>query len=312
MTVSNVLGGRAGFTSETRDRVLAAADQLNYRPNRSAQRLRSNRSHQLGLHMPAGWLSVREPFAVSFLRSVTEAAERAGQQVVVFSSELQEESVRGLVQSGVDGFVLCNVGEDDPRPHVFTDLGIPFVIMGRLEASLPQNSVDVDNVAAMAMVVDHLVAAGHQRFAYVGAASPFYAEAEREAGTVDRLGEHGLKIPKRWRLRTTVGRAGDQATKHLLGDDRPDAVICSSDALAVRVHAAIKRAGLEPGRDIALTGFDALELPYDLDPPLTSVRLPLTRVTRSLVELLLQLIDGEATASHRLIVPAELSLGGTG
>jgi len=311
MTVSNVLGGRTGFTEETRERVVSVAAELGYSPNRAAQRLRSQRSRQLGLHLPAERLSVREPFSISFLRAATEAAERAGQQLVVFTTPLEEESVRDLVRAGVDGFVLCNVGQEDPRPRVFTDLQVPFALMGRLDPDLPQSCVEIDNAAAMALVVDHLVEKGHRSFAYVGYDSDFHADVERLAGTLDRLAHHGLELNEDRILTASVETAGDVATRHLLKSDVPDAIICSSDSLAIRVHNAMKKVGLQPGTDIALTGFDGLPLAFELEPPLTSVRLPIEEATTSMIDMLIRRIDGNPPRTAPLIIPTQLAQGGT-
>lgn len=64
--------------------------------------------------------------------------------------------------------MLCNVAEGDPRPQALAEMGLPFASMGRFDASLPQGCVDIDNAAAMAPLVDHLVERGHRRIAYVG------------------------------------------------------------------------------------------------------------------------------------------------
>ncbi len=311
-TVSNVMGGRTGFTEATRLRVLEAAAELDYAPNRAAQRLRTHRSHQLGLHLPGRWLSVREPFAISFLRAATESAERAGQQLVVFTTPLQEQSVRDLVRSGVDGFVLCNVGDDDPRPKVFTELGVPFAIMGRLDSGLPQNCVDIDNAGSMGLVVDHLVERGRRKIAYVGYDSAFHADVERLEGARERLAHHGLSLPRRRVLTATADTAAERVTRRILS--RPgvaDAIICASDTLAVRVHGAMTKMGLKPGDDMALTGFDGFPLPFDLDPPLTSLRVPIDEATTAVIDLLLKRIDGLPLPVRGLIIPTELAVGGT-
>lgn len=310
-TVSNVLGGRTGFTEETRRRVLAAAKELDYSPNRAAQRLRSSRSRQIGLHLPADQLTVRNTFSISFMRAVTGAAEAAGQQLVVFTHPLGGRSATPLLRAGVDGFVLCNVAEGDPRPHVLAEMGLPFALMGRLDPSLPQSCVDIDNTAAMIPLVDHLVAQRHRRFAYVGYDSSDYWEVDRLAGTVGRLRHHGLEIPEHWLVRGTTDTIGTLIESHLLAEDRPDAVICASDSLAIQAHGALNRADLRPGKDVALTGFDGLPLPIDLDPPLTSVRIPIDAVAASVIDLLVRQIEGETPPAQGLILPTDLALGGS-
>jgi len=310
-TVSNVLNGRTGFTEDTRRRVLAAAKELDYSPNRAAQRLRSSRSRQLGLHLPASQLSVHNTFSISFLRAVIAAAEAAGQQLVVFTHPLGDRSATPLLRAGVDGFVLCNVAEGDPRPRELAEMGLPFALMGRLDPSLPQCCVDIDNAAAMAPVVDHLVSRGHRRFAYVGYEGPEYWERDRLAGAVARLQHHGFEIPEHWLVRGTTDTVVDLIGSRLLAEDPPDAILCASDSLAIQAHGALKDAGLRPGTDVALTGFDGLPLPIDLDPPLTSARLPIDLIAGTVIDLLIRQIEGEPPPAEGLVVPTDLLLGGS-
>lgn len=310
-TVSNVLNGRTGFTEETRRRVLAAARELDYSPNRAAQRLRSSRSRQLGLHLPADQLTVSNTFSISFLRAVIAAAEAAEQQLVVLTHPLGDRSATPLLRAGVDGFVLCNVAEGDPRPRALADMGLPFALMGRLEPTLPQCCVDIDNAAAMVPVVDHLVTQGHRRFAYVGYEGVQHWEVGRLTGTVDRLRHHGYELPDDWLVRGTPDTIAEPVRTHLLTGSPPDAVICASDSLAIRVHGALTNAGLRPGKDVALTGFDGLPLPIDLDPPLTSVRIPVEAIATSVIDLLIQQIEGEPAPPRGFIVPTELVVRGS-
>jgi len=310
-TVSNVLGGRGGFTDETRRKVMAAAKELSYTPNRAAQRLRSNRSRQLGLHLPADQLTVRNTFSISFLRAVIQAAEAAGQQLVVLTHPLGAQSDTPLLRAGVDGFVLCNLTEGDPRPGALAEMGLPYAVMGRLDPSLPQCSVDIDNAAAMQPIVDHLISRGHRRIAYVGYDDPAHWEIGRLDGATSRLREKGIEIPDHWLVRGSTDTIGALIRERLLGSDRPDALICASDSLAIQAHGALTSAGLRPGRDMALTGFDGLALPLDLDPPLTSARIPIEEVATTLIDLLIRQIEGEPAPTEGLLVATGLLLGGT-
>jgi len=88
-------------------------------------------------------------------------------------------------------------------------------------------------------------------------------------------------------------------------------VICASDSLAMQAHAALTRAGLRPGTDVALTGFDGLPLPIDLDPQLTTVRIPVEDIAAKVVDLLVRQIEGEPPPAQGLVAPTELALGGS-
>ena len=310
-TVSNVVGGRGGFTEETRERVLRAVDELGYVPNRAARGLRSSHTRQIGLHLPIEQISVRNSFSVHFLRSTIAAAEAAGQQLVVLTHPIGRGSDRPLLHAGVDGFVLCDVPQGDPRPRALADAGLPFAVMGHLEAGLPRWNVDIDNVAAMHGVVDHLVARGRRRIAYVDYDGDVYWETERLRGTLERLAQHDVTVPGAWQVRVADTDTSRQVTKLLRATDRPDAIICSSDSLALRVHQAIASCGLRPGADVALTGFDGLPLPVDLSPALTSVRVPMERIAAELVQMVLAQVEGASAPEHSRLVPTELEVAGT-
>ncbi len=312
-TVSNVVNEREGFSEETRRRVLAAIDRTGYRPNRAARNLRTRRSGQLGLHLPASHLSVQNTFSINFLRAVIEATERADHQLVVFTHPADGATgAATLTTTGMDGFVLYVVDPADPRPRALTDAGIPFAVFGRTEPTLPQAWVDIDNVAAMADVVDHLVERGHRRFAFVGYDEPEYWNHQRLEGTQLRLAEHGLGIPARWLVRTNLDTIRAEVSRRLLGEDRPDAVICASDSLAVIAHAAASHAGFRVGTDIAVTGFDALPQAIAVDPPLTSVALPVVAAADAVVRLVISQIEGEPAPDHGTILPTHLVIGGSG
>lgn len=312
-TVSNVVTGRDVVAEPTRRRVLAAIEKTGYRPHRAAVQLRTRRSGQLGLHLPAGHLSVRNTFSVTFLRELIAAVERVQRQLVVFTHPLVgESSVRALLASGVDGFVLFNVDPGDPRPRAIARAGLPFAVFGRAAVDLPHAWVDIDNAAAMADVVDHLVARGHRRFGYVGHPEPEYWNHERLRGTRDRLARHGLEIAEPWLLRTSLDAAPEEIVRHLLGADRPDAVICASDSLALVAVTQASHAGLRVGTDIAVTGFDALPLPVDVVPTLTSVALPLTDAADAVVRLVLDQIEGRPVPEDGLVLSTHLVVGGSG
>lgn len=309
-TVSNVINERDGFTEATRQRVLAAVERTGYRPNRAARILRTRRSSQLGIHLPASHLSVQNPFSVCFLSEVVDAADQVGHQVVVFTSPI-EAATSGLVSAGVDGVILYSVDPHDPRPQALAAAGVPFAVFGRTEAHLPQSWVDVDNAAAMVDVVEHLLTRGCRRFAYVGYDEPEYWNVERLAGVRRSLASHGLEIPDRWLLGVTLETVKAQVEERLMGDEHPDAVICGSDSLAVVVHRAAQRAGLEVGKDLAVTGFDAIPNAFDVEPSLTSVQLPLERAAREVIRLVLRQIEGDLPPEQGMILPTRLALGGS-
>lgn len=310
-TVSNVINQRAGFYSEeTRQRVLAAIRKTGYRPNRAARQLRTGRP-TIGLHLPGRHLSVKNTFAVAFLKELIDVADRLDQNLVILTHEFDEQLVEdALVSSGADGMLLFIVDPSDRRPGVLARAGIPFALFGRTAPQEPQSWVDVDNAAAMAQVVDHLVERGRRTYAYVGYDEAEYWNRERLVGTTERLREHGFAIPERRVVLDALHSVAPRIPA-LFEPAPPEAIICASDSMAVLVHAAVQRAGLRPGADVAITGFDAVPLCLDPDPALTSVALPVAAAAERIVSMVIEQVDGSPAPEVGEILPTRLVVGGT-
>ena len=311
-TVSNVLNGRGRFSEDARERVLAAAAQLGYVPNRSARSLRLQRSRQLGIHMTSQDLDVRNPFSIVLLRALIEAAEQVDHQIVVFAHQRDTPPVpRDFAGRGMDGYVLFNSGPKDQRPAILTELGIPFALMGRTAPNLPQNWVDIDNAAAMAKLVDYLVDKGHRSFAYAGYDDIEYWLIDRLTGTRNRLREHSITLRE---SDIMIGSFDEvkTAVRHILTHKRrPSVIMHGSDSLAVATHETAAELGLTPGQDIAITGFAALESRVDLHPPLTSVRLPLTEAATHIVNRIITEIEQGPTNAPGILIDTTISIGGS-
>lgn len=310
-TVSNVINGRDGFTEETRAKVEAAIAELGFQPNRYAQSLRSLRTMLLGFEMSTQQLDVTNPFTVAFLRSLVLAAEGHGYRIVVFAHQAGEQGFRNSASAGVvDGFVLSDSPPGDYRPRVLAELGVPFVALGRTAAELPQTWVDIDNRQAMFGVVDHLVARGHRRYAYVGYPLDVYWNVERLAGATERLAFHGLSFPDQATLIGTPAELRPGITALLKGPERPDVVVTSSDALALMVLNIAHGLELRVGVDVAVTGFDAGPFATMVEPTLTSVHMPIDELAAALVNHLVADLQGGARSS-RVVIPTRLVVGGS-
>jgi DNA-binding LacI/PurR family transcriptional regulator len=311
-TVSNVMNDRPGFSEDTRRRVLDAVEETGYRPNRAAQHLRTRRARQVAFHLTGGQLDVRNPFMVGLLKALVTAADAHEFRVTVLTSvEATQGSFRRDVASrDVDGFILSDSDMNDERTRILAGNGVPFVVMGRTPPQLPQSWVDVDDFAAMASVVDHLVARGHTSFGYLGYAGTEYWATERRDGALSRLAHHGLDVPAH-RVRSTTPEAIKERVEEFLREaDRPTALITGSDSIAIRAVNCVHAAGLTVGSDVAVTGFDGCGLEGLVDPPLTTVRIPLQAVAEGLMERLVREIE-HPTEDPGLTLPTTLLLGGS-
>lgn len=311
-TVSNVLNGRrSNVSSGTYDRVLAAMEFLGYQPHRAAQNLRSRRSMQIGYHMFGEQLQSVNGFFVQFLQALIRQAASENYQVVVFTH--QDDPLRTfqelIAQRNIDAFVLSESAVDDPRARLLADKGIPFACMGRLSGDLPQRWVDVDNVAAMRGLVDHLVGRGHRSFAYVGADGGEYWKTERFEGFAAGLRAHGLRVNGRDVMHGDDNSVRGFVRRLLSRTSSPDAIVCGSDAIAAVVIHVAHAMGRAVGTDVAVTGFDGGAIGMLTEPALTSVRIPIERIAHELMQRCRREIEHGPSGEPGLLVPTEIVPG---
>ncbi|TQM78523.1 LacI family transcriptional regulator [Saccharothrix saharensis] len=314
-TVSNVLNGREEYYSTaTYEKVTSAMRALGYRPNRAAQTLRSRRTAQIGYHIFGEQLDQAQGFTLRFLQSLVRAAAEVDHQVLVFTHRRDDPLgvFKDLVaRHAVDAIVLSESTVDDDRARFLADSGIPFACFGRLAPDLPQHWVDVDNTAGMSAVVDALVADGHLRFAYLAADGDQYWKLDRLDGVVRRLAHHGVRLPKSAMFRGSDQGVRRRARQLLTGKNPPSAIVTGSDAVAAAVVGVAHSLGLGVGSDVAVTGFDGGAVGLVTEPTLTSARIPVDRVSRTLVARCLRQVEHGRDDEPGLVLPTELVRGGS-
>ncbi|MER8184989.1 LacI family DNA-binding transcriptional regulator [Kitasatospora sp. NPDC094015] len=318
-TVSNALNAPQRLRASTLARVTAAIDELGYQPDQSARSLRTGTRKVIGYPAPADNPADPNPLMGGFLQALVTAADAVGHRVLLFRSDPGQgaaavaRSFHGLIAGRqVDGFVLSDVVHDDPRVDVLTEAGFPFAAFGRTAPGRPQNWVDIDSTAATAALVDLLVGQGHRRICYLNSAASLPWLADRRAGflrAVAGVPDGGFEVG----VPDDDPAALTRAVRRLLtGPDRPTALVCASDWLALTAYQAVRAAGLVVGDDVAVTGFNDIPLCTLLQPALTSVRLPLAAIAHHLVDRLITAVEDPAAApASGLLLPAEPVLRGS-
>ena len=308
-TVSNILNAPHKVQPETRARVEAEIARQGYRPNRSARSLRMRQTHFLGYCVPPP-TSAGNPVMDRFLHAVTEAAERRGYHVVLFTQPLDGAGPRSayealLGQRAVDGFVLSDTTVGDRRQPWLRQHRIPFAAFGRRFAEPEIGSwVDVDGAAGIATAVRHLASLGHRRLAFVGWPEGSGVGDDRCRGFVETAAALGLELVAVERSEDETGGGRRIARELLARPDAPTAIVCVSDVLAFGCDAAAREARLAPGRDIAITGFDDSPAAGLAAVSLTSIRQPLDVAGEQVVRLLVeQLADPDAADEQILLEP---------
>jgi LacI family transcriptional regulator len=291
-TVSNVLNAPHRVRPETRQRVEDAIAELGYQPNRVAQALRAQASKLIGYRIESVHPQSLANIHDRLLHALADAGREADHHLFLFTSDDHEDEIASsvrLYRSGaVDGFILYGIEHSDDRPTALRRLGVPFVAFGRTGFDDEHAWVDVDNAAGTTAAVEHLVARGHRRIAFVGFPEGTPVTDRRADGWHTGLDKHGLLsgcLPLDVRGDDNVANGARLGGLLLDSPQPPTAIVTVTDTLAVGAIQALRARGLAPGRDVAVVGFDDTPTAAALD--LSSVRQPIEAVGRVLIRALL-------------------------
>lgn len=313
-TVSRVLSGadsRVPITDDTRRRVIAAAAELGFRPNRLARGLRGSRTGLLGLIVR----DLAYPLHQSLIQAIVGDAHDRGYHVVIGSTDglvaERDELERILEARMVDGVVI--VGGLDDLPGLVDELyreRIPVVGLGLGTRDTHIPIVRSDNAAGARIVFEHLDDLGHRRMAILVAGNHpelvdrkvAFLAAATAAGMVPDV----IEVPNR------PDAAAEAITRSLRAPHPPSAVFCTTDMVARGVLSAAARLGVPVPSGLSVVGFDDQEWARDWWPPLTTVRQDARALGRTAVQLVLRSIDDPGpVAGFRDRIPVRLIVRGT-
>lgn len=316
-TVSFVLNNAPGklIPEETRQRVLRAAHDLDYRPDELARKLAMTKHHAVGLYICHTHFFYSDAYIIRFVEGMASILNRYRFQLIIQSLRIDQSPYLAMARAdGLEGIILINTHGDDQGLSHLVRSGFPLVVIGKIgEAKVPQ--VDIDNRGAARSMVAHLADLGHRDIAMITHAPLlYYAARERRDGYRQVLQERGLPEREEWvRTGDFSEESGFTEMKRLLAlSHRPTAVFAGNDVVAFGAMKAIKDAGLRIPDDISLAGFDDDFLSRYLNPPLTTVSLPAPSLGARAATLLVQLIAHELPATGRqLVLPTRISIRGT-
>jgi LacI family transcriptional regulator len=304
-TVSHSLSGGGQISDATRERVKNVAEGLNYAPNRLASGLRSKRSQIIGF--VSDEISTT-PYAGNVLLGAQEAAAANDQVLMVVNSNrnsrIEDRGIDALLQHSVDGIIYARMYHQAVElPAALS--GVPTVLLDASSDRTDLSSVVPDEEGAALTAMEHLIAAGHRRIGYLGNIDEIPATRGRLAGYRAALAAHGIPFDGSM---TAPGR--DAASRVLALADRPTALFCFNDRMAMGAYQAAHLAGLEIPRDLSIVSVDNFEVLADaLLPGLTSIALPHYEMGRWAIERLAAELAGEAdSAPQQIQMPCPLVL----
>jgi DNA-binding LacI/PurR family transcriptional regulator len=314
-TVSRVVNGSPRVSDEVRTTVEAAVARLGYVPNRAARSLVTRRTGSVALVVSEAEMKVfTDPLLAAMVRSLGLALSAHDVQLVLMMVRADHERHRltGYLLGGhVDGVFLMSLHEGDSLPRILHDSGIPVVQMARPLGDVKLPYVDVDNVHGARLAVRHLVAIGRQRIGTIAGPRDMVAGVDRLDGfrqelTAARIADHRVAFGD------FSQSSGEQAMLALLADHPDlDAVFCASDLMAAGALRALRRHERRVPEDVAVVGYDDLDVALLTEPPLSTVSQPVEAMAATMVDMLLARIGGRPKPSPA-ILPTRLVLRASG
>ena len=306
-TVSQVLTARHDRLSEsTRQRVLAALDELGYTPNALARGLRGARTALLGVIAR----DLTQPSIVMMITALIREARSRGYEVLV--ADTGESAPAALDLAALMKHQLCDgvllVGDVHDEQLLwdgYGQVGLPAVGLLQGSRDLPIANVSVDNVAGATIALEHLAGLGHSRVAFIGAGWIHGSSDRRQVFEEFRQAMNLSEEPGYLVEAENSPQGGVKALERLLAlEVRPTAVFAATDLIAMGVLAQAHRAGVAVPDELSVIGFDDAPQSAFLAPALTTVRQPLEELAREAIAVL---AEGTATmvagAAHRLVAP---------
>jgi LacI family transcriptional regulator len=309
-TVSLALRNSTLVAEETRKRVHALAEDLGYIYNRSAASLRTARTNIVGLVVH----DILNPYFAELVSAVETELGRQGQTVILYNHgddpQRQRQFLETLLQYRADGMILCPAAGTKAKDVArIVEAGLPTVLIARELPDLAEVPViRGDDRAGIRLAVEHLIGQGHTRIALVGGQQESSAASERRAGYEDALRAAGIPVDPALEFPAVASRrAGRDICGEVLAA-HPTAIVCFNDLLALGMLMELKRRGIDPGRDISLTGYDDIDEASVWSPGLTSVWNGQQEVGRIAAETLLDVVAGRRPEQTRVLVEPQLRL----
>ncbi|MHB8909475.1 MAG: LacI family DNA-binding transcriptional regulator [Syntrophales bacterium] len=296
----------------TRERVLAAISELDYRPNALAKGLLMKKTMTIGIIIP----DISNPYYAEIVRGIQDTADQAGYAVMLHNTDgKQERIIRHIYllrEKSADGVIFCGgIISGYETLSILKELKERVVVVGRHEVDFP--AVMVDNMGGATQAVQHLIDLGHRRIGCIGGPDGSTTAADRLTGYRNALAQNGVALNETLVKRGTWNpESGYLLARELLeGAERPTAIFSANDQMAFGIVKAARELGLAVPRDLAVVGFDNVPTGSYFDPPLTTVEIPMYEIGVASMRMLIDLLSGETFEKLRLFNTKLLVRGST-
>lgn len=313
-TVSRTFNHPDLVNPATRKKIDRAVRRLGYIRNRAAQAMHGKRSGTVGLVVP----TIDHAIFAELVQSFSETLEAAGFTILMTSHgyDLEREYavVRKLLEHRVDGVALIGLEHSDETYHLLEQQNLPSVAIWNFDETSRVSCVGAENLEAGRMAVRHLLELGHRD---IGAVFPDTKGNDRSfdrlCGAKEVLAEAGIVVPasRQWTTPYSVAQAKAVCLEILAQDDRPTALVCGNDVIAQGCLYAAMQRGIRVPEDMSVVGIGDFKGSKDMEPALSTVRLPARTIGAQAGGLIVRLIAGDETDIVRESLPPELMARGS-
>jgi DNA-binding LacI/PurR family transcriptional regulator len=305
--VSRTYTQGASVSQETREKVLAAARELGYRPNAIARSLIRKSTNIIGLVV----MRFTNPFYSRMIRDFTKALQEQGYWTLLLNIAQNQELEKTLpmaLQYQVDGLIITSSTLSSRLAQECARSNTPVVLFNRYASDTHTHVVRCDSVEGGRVAADALLDAGHKRLAYIAGEESASTNRDRENGFINRLRERGHSLT----FRETAGdysyELGFEAAQRLLQrDDPPDAIFCASDLIAMGVlDLARCKLGIKIPDELSIIGFDDIPAAARPSYELTTVRQPVDRMVDATLSVLMDAIKTPGSEASEVVISPSL------
>lgn len=300
-TVSRALTSPEKVSEASLKKVKDAIDSVGYRPNLLARNFRSARSYAIVVLVP----NITNPFFSQVIQAIEDRAQQKGYAVLLGdtreSSNREMEYINRVETRLADGVIQLR-----PLSKNYTPGAIPWVTACACKDT-PGPSVRIDDMAATQTIVNYLISLGHKRIGVITGLQENPHTIERLMGYKKSLAEAGIEIDKNLIAEGDFTMWSGKSAAHKLfqTQQRPTAIFCMNDEMAIGAIQTIKAKGLSVPEDVSVTGFDDITYAKYWDPGLTTVSQPAEEFGKISMDLLLRIIEGEKLGEQDIVLPAE-------
>ncbi len=303
-TVSRTLNNLNGVNSATREKILAAAHEMGYRPNIHARSLKTNKTNTIALIVP----DISNPFFADIAFAVNEYAYEKGYTTILCSTnwnvEIEAKQIERLENQRVDGIIYKPAGKN---PLDLSGSSIPNVLISCMPG---ENStyIEVDNYHGGKIAADHLVECGYRHFAFIGGTLESQSNQIRIDGYYERLKKLNMDIrPERILYGGFSVESGYRMASQLMNlDEKPDCVFCGNDLIALGVQQYLMEQNFKVPDEVGVVGFDDILIAGLPQIQMTTIAQPRNLMGKTAAEILLSAIDGKEISNKHIILEPEL------